>query len=84
MSVITNRVKMRIEAYHRRALKDKYVYLYLDGLTMTVQGADCKGRKHMLLVAYGVDHRGVKEVVDFMPARSESADSWEGFLFRWY
>ncbi len=84
VSVITNRVKMRIEAYHRRALKDKYVYLYLDGLTMTVQGADCKGRKHMLLVAYGVDHRGVKEVVDFMPARSESADNWEGFLFRLY
>jgi len=84
VSVITNRVKGRIESYHRRALEDRYVYLYLDGLTMTVQGVDGKGRKHLLLVAYGVDHRGVKELIDFMPVRSESADNWEGFLFRLY
>jgi len=84
VSLITNRVKGRIESYHRRALEDRYVYLYLDGLTMTVQGMDGKGRKHMLLVAYGVDHKGVKELIDFMPVRSESADNWEGFLFQLY
>ncbi len=84
VSVITNRGKGRIAEYHRRALEDRYVYLYLDGLTMTVQGTDGKGRKQLLLVAYSVDRRGVKELIDFMPARSESADNWEGFLFSLY
>lgn len=84
VSIITNRVKERIQAYHRRVLEDKYVYLYLDGLTITVQGLDGKGRKYMLLVAYGVDYRGVKELIDFMPVRSESTDNWQGFLFQVY
>jgi putative transposase len=84
VSIITNRVKERIQLYHRRVLEDKYVYLYLDGLTITVQGLDGKGRKYMLLAAYGVDCRGVKELIDFMPVRSESTDNWQGFLFQLY
>lgn len=84
VSIITNRVKERIQAYHRRVLEDKYVFLYLDGLTITVQGLDGKGRKYMLLMAYGVDYKGVKELIDFMPVRSESEDNWQGFLFQLY
>jgi putative transposase len=84
VSRITNRVKERIKAYHHRVVEDKYVFLYLDGLTITVQGLDGKGRKYILLVAYGVDYRGVKELIDFMPVRSESTDNWQGFLFQLY
>lgn len=51
VSVITNRIKGKIEEFHRRQLEDKYVFLYLDGLTMTVRGIDGKGRKYLLLVA---------------------------------
>ena len=32
VSIITNRVKEKIRSYHRRALEDKYVFLYLDGM----------------------------------------------------
>lgn len=84
VSLITNRVKEKIRTYHRRALEDKYVFLYLDGITITVQGLDGKGRKYLLLVAYGVDHTGIKELIDFMPVRSESEDNWQGFLFQLY
>jgi len=84
VSIITNRVKERIWEFHRRVLEDKYVFLYLDGITITVQGIDGKGRKYQLLVAYGVDSRGIKELIDFMPVRSESAENWTGFLFQLY
>lgn len=84
VSTITDRVKEKIRTYHRRKLEDKYLFLYLDGITITVQGLDGKGRKYMLLVAYGVDYKGVKELIDFMPVRSESADNWQGFLFQLY
>lgn len=84
VSIITNRVKERIGEFHRRIQEDKYVFLYLDGITITVQGIDGKGRKYQLLVAYGVDYRGIKELIDFMPVRSESAENWTGFLFQLY
>jgi len=84
VSVITNRIKGKIDGFHKRPLEDKYVFLYLDGLTMTVRGLDGKGRKYLLLVAYGVDYTGVKELIDFIAVRSESEEHWSGFLFDLY
>jgi len=84
VSIITNRVKGGIEEFHRRPLEDKYVYLYLDGISITIKGTDRQGRKYLLLVAYGVDHGGIKEIIDFIPVRSESENNWSGFLFNLY
>lgn len=84
VSIITNRVKERIEEFHRRPLEDRYVYLYLDGIRITIKGTDEKGREYVLLVAYGVDRKGRKEIIDFIPVRSESENNWSGFLFNLY
>ena len=84
VSIITNRAKEGIEEFHRRPLEDKYVYLYLDGISITIKGTDRQGRKYLLLVAYGVDHGGIKEIIDFIPVRSESENNWSGFLFNLY
>ena len=84
VSNITGQVLPEIEAFHKRPIEDIYVYLYLDGITMTVTGNDGKGKKHMLLVAYGVDKYGVKEIIDFVMVKSESSDNWSGFLFNLY
>ncbi len=84
VSNITGRIIPEIEAFHKRPIEDKYVYLYLDGITMTVRGNDGKGKKYILLVAYGVDIKGKKEIIDFIAVRSESYDHWMGFLFNLY
>lgn len=84
ISNITGRIIPEIEAFHKRPIEDKYVYLYLDGITITVQGNDGKGKKYILLVAYGVDIKGKKEIIDFIAVRSESYDHWMGFLFNLY
>ncbi len=84
VSNITGEIMPEIESFHKRPIEDKYVYLYLDGITITVTGNDAKGRKHILLVAYGVNTRGVKEIIDFVMVRSESYDNWSGFLFNLY
>ena len=84
VSNITNQILPDIESFHKRAIEDIYVYLYLDGITMTVNGNDGKGKKYMLLVAYGVNKYGVKEIIDFVMVRSESYDNWSGFLFNLY
>jgi len=84
VSNITNKIIPEIEAFHKRPIEDKYAYLYLDGITITIQGNDGKGKKYILLIAYGVDKNGIKEIIDFIARRSESYDNWNGFLFNLY
>lgn len=49
VSNITKKIIPEITAFHKKKIEDKYVYLYLDGLTMTIQGNDGKGKKNYLL-----------------------------------
>jgi len=84
VSNITNKIIPEIEAFHKKPIEDKYVYLYFDGITITIQGTGGKGKKYILLVAYGVDTTGRKEIIDFIARRSESYENWNGFAFNLY
>lgn len=84
VSNITNKIIPEIESFHKRPIGDKYVYLYLDGITITIRTNDGKGKKYILLIAYGVDNRGRKEIIDFIARRSESYENWAGFIFNLY
>jgi len=84
VSKITERIIPEIESFHKRPIPDKYIYLYLDGVCFSVIGNDNKKKKYIFLVAYGVDKDGKKEIIDYLPARSESYDNWHGFLFNLY
>lgn len=84
VSKITERIVPEIESFHKRPIEDKYIYLYLDGVSFSVIGNDNKKKKYIFLVAYGVDRDGKKEIIDYLPARSESYDHWHGFLFNLY
>jgi transposase-like protein len=84
VSNITGKIISAIETFHRRRIEDKYVYLYLDGISIRIRGNDGKRKKYILLIAYGVDRKGIKEIIDFIAVRSESYDHWQGFLFNLY
>ena len=84
VSNITGRIIPEIEAFHKRSIEDKYVYLYFDGISITIQVNGGKGKRYILLIAYGVDTKGVKEIIEFVAVRSESYDNWNGFLFNLY
>lgn len=84
VSKITERIIPEIDSFHKRELEDKYIYLYLDGVCFSVIGNDNKKKKYTFLVAYGVGKDGKKEIIDYMPVRSESYDNWHGFLFNLY
>lgn len=84
VSNITNRIIPEIETFHKRPIEDKYIYLYLDGITITIRTNDGIGKKYILLVAYGVDKKGKKEIIDFIARRSESYENWAGFIFNLY
>ena len=72
-----------VKAYHTRALEDKYKYLFLDGITLKVKtlAGVCK---KTVLVACGITQEGIKEIISFRLAPSESEDSWYAFVDNLY
>lgn len=65
-------------AFHDRALSDRYRYVYLDGLWVTLR-RPVKSRK-VILVALGVSEEGTRTLLGFQLAASESESCWWGFV----
>jgi len=79
VSTITRSLDHAVLAYHARPLHDQYRYLVLDGLSLRVKTPDGT-RRRLILVAYGITHRGRRELIDYRLVRTESQDAWEAFL----
>jgi len=47
-----------VEKFHRRALRDDYLYLFLDGVVLKVREGRGKVRRRVVLVAYGMTRGG--------------------------
>jgi putative transposase len=79
VSRIVAAIDKEVAAYHARPLGDGFLYLFLDGLTVTLKEAP-SAKKRLVLVAYGLTHEGRRVLLDFRVAASESAEEWERFL----
>lgn len=79
------RVERLLEAqaklFKNRPLTKRYVYLFLDGLSVTLREG-LRARKRTVLVAVGITEEGFKEVLGFERVARENANAWEGFLSR--
>jgi transposase-like protein len=79
VSRVTRALDEKIKRFGRRPLADRYRCLVLDAVYLSVkkaQGAD----RRPLLVAYGIDERLRREVIDFRLASKESEAAWTAFL----
>lgn len=72
-------VDREVAQFHARALGDEFVYLFLDGLTVTLKEAP-SAKKRLVLVAYGITPEGKRVLLDFRVAPSESREEWERLL----
>ena len=79
VSRIVQSLDTEVKRFHRRHLGDDYQYLLLDGITLKVKGAG-GARKRLVLCAYGITVRGLRELVSFRQATAESEAQWEAFL----
>jgi transposase-like protein len=79
VSRIVKQLDLEVAVWHNRPLSDRYVYLFLDGITMTLKAAPAAVRR-MVLVAYGITADGRRELLDYHVAPSESSTEWERFL----
>jgi putative transposase len=79
VSRIVQQLDQEVRRFHWRLLDDDWLYLFLDGVTMTVREAAGAVTK-LVLVAYGVRPDGTRQLIDYRLASSESYPQWEAFL----
>lgn len=80
----------QVQAFHRRELEDRYVYLFLDGIHLKRRSAPrlfrsmARARHKVVLAAYGITAEGVKELIGYRLEVSESESGWRRFLMSLY
>jgi len=79
VSKIVAAIDREVAQFHARMLGDDYIYLFLDGLTVTLKEAPV-AQKRLVLVAYAITSAGKRRLLDFRVAASESREEWERFL----
>jgi putative transposase len=79
VSRIVRSLDVEVKLYHQRRLTDDYRYLIFDGITLKVKGASGV-KKRLVLCAYGMTGKGLRELVNFRQATAESEGQWEAFL----
>lgn len=83
VSRITRALEAARRRFQRRPVEDRWRYLLLDGVYLPIKKARGATRRP-LLVAYGIDETGRRQVVDFRLAKSESEAAWTQLLTSLY
>ena len=79
VSKLSRSLDRLVKAFREAKLKDEWVYLFLDGVSLRVRRP--AGRKRVqMLVAYGVRGNGSRQLLSFMRSQGESQAAWEGLL----
>jgi len=75
-----------VEQFHRRALEDRYAYLFFDGIHLKRRSAPrlfktmAQARHKVVLVCYGITTEGIKELIGYRLENSESEAGWRRLL----
>jgi transposase-like protein len=83
VSRICRSLDAEVQRYHARPLLDRYQYLFFDGIVLRVKGAAAVQRR-LVLCVYGIRYDGVRELIDFRQANSESEAQWLAFINNLY
>jgi putative transposase len=79
VSKLSQELDEAVRQFHQARLKDEWVYLFLDGVSLRVRRPG--GRKRVqMLVAYGVRVDGSRQLLGFLRSHGESQSAWEGLL----
>lgn len=79
VSVLCAELDIQVEAFRERCLTTSYPYLMLDALYVSVR-EDGHVFKQAVVIAYGVNENGTREVLGIDVVQTESRESWLGFL----
>lgn len=80
VSRIVRGLDAAVERFHRRPLRDQYLYLFLDGVVLKMRDSAGVVRKRVVLAAYGITRTGRRELIAYRLAEGESEAGWTAFL----
>jgi transposase-like protein len=81
VSRITRELDHAVQQFHRRSLRDDYLYLFLDGVVLKIRDASGSVRRRVVLVACGLTRSGRRELIAYQFAHNgESEACWTEFL----
>ncbi len=75
VSQVAKALDARVRAFHQQRLLDRWRFLIVDGVRMSVKGAEGL-KQRVVLVVYGIDASGARELLDFRVAGTESEAEW--------
>lgn len=79
ISNITDKALESIEAFKNRTLNKEYAVVYLDGTSMALRRDTVA--KEMVHIALGITLEGTKEILGYLIAPAESAETWSELLY---
>jgi len=79
VSEIASGLDERVKEFRTRLLKEEYPFLWIDAVYEKVR-VNGKVQSVAVMVAYGVDSEGEREVLAVEPMWEESEDSWKEFI----
>ena len=79
VSKLTRDLDGAVRQFHQARLKDEWVYLFLDGVSLRMRRPGSRKRVHML-VAYGIRKDGSRQLLAFLRSSGKSQQAWEGLL----
>lgn len=80
ISRVTQALSAEVARFHRRPLTDRYQYLLVDGIVLTVMRTVLGTVKRVALCAYGITTNGQRELLDFWLVKGETEAHWTRFL----
>jgi transposase-like protein len=79
VSNLNKKIYVQIEEWRNRKITDTYAYVYLDGIFLKrTWGGEV--RNVSILVAFGVNSVGYREILGAMEGAKEDKESWKAFL----
>jgi len=79
VSNVAKALDSQVKAFHMRPIEDKYRFIFFDAINLRVKSLETKNKK-TILAAYGVTWNGIRELISFRIAKSESEESWYMFV----
>jgi len=79
VSVLCAELDMQVQVFRERRLTLAYPYVMLDALYVSIR-EDGRVSKQAVVIAYGVNEDGTREVIGVDVVQTESRESWLGFL----
>lgn len=79
VSVLCAELDVQVAAFRERRLEARYPYVMLDALYVSVR-EDGRVAKQAVVIAYGINESGTREVIGIDVVQTESRESWLDFL----